>query len=191
LPGKSPEQETSSADLPVQTISFQQSSTPTNNGVKLPKFGSNRDWDNKDYSNKPRMRTTTIEVPRDASLVRRKSKERLTLELGAADADSQPSEIYPSSGVSVGGNAGNDRTSMPSSPAVQSLPAVNSQHGASAAQPSTDGPPEALPAAKLRSLPPPSPGGKSPFAHRPLPKSSNFVRQASFFERQAGASSNR
>lgn len=191
LPGKSLEANGTTSDLPVQTISFQQSSTPTNNGVKLPEFGSNRDWSKKeDPSEKPRMRTTTIEVPRGASLTNRRPAQRLTLELGAGRGNpaSEPStsgENEYSQGVSVGGAATRESPQVPNSTPLPTFPSVPSgtsvQNQASAV---SEIQPASHESAQVRSLPPPGRSGKSPFAQRPLPKSSNFVRQASFFESQ-------
>src|SRR5690606_26275479 len=86
LPGKPSEPEQAAAwnqsgdGLTAQTISFQKSTTPTNNRVTLPTFSPHR----REVVETPKskMRTTTIEVPSGTSLAKR-PKQRLTLELGA------------------------------------------------------------------------------------------------------------
>ena len=98
LPGKSSTSDRSTDGLPVQTISFQESATPTNNGVKLPEYGSDRSWDEERRNKrKPRMRTTTIQVPNSASLTKRRSG-RVSLELGGGNAAGSSAQMQEHSG---------------------------------------------------------------------------------------------
>lgn len=67
LPGRSLEHATEGtlpSPLAVQSVSYEKSTIPTNNGVNLPKMGSG-------------LRTTTIEVPASASLVGRRNSTGL------------------------------------------------------------------------------------------------------------------
>ncbi|MEC8557182.1 MAG: hypothetical protein VXZ82_19440 [Planctomycetota bacterium] len=156
--------------LPVQTVAYRRSTTPTNPGIQLPRMGTE-------------MKVTTIELPKEATLA--KPNRAKSFELTRGPQKIAPVEVKskPSgAGVSVGGGKkmSTSQSSKPQLPAVQKTVPLS---GVPTVKNEVDEPVSLdidindLPKTRAYTLPPRK---EMRFAHDNFVRISGMVRQASF-----------